>query len=360
MPGEQGPKLQAALAQMLAGGVVTDPVIASNRIIMDMLTTTARQVQSANVNMVTATQKNLGQAAIAYRAAGESATDFATLMNPGGTSAVAQGMSQFGNALRQYRYDPNAAEASMRAANTQAGASDGLTSAYVGLTEVMTSFQNEMESLASGILPTYASVMEAASAASAKFVTTGIKMVTGTIGWLAGLSEITGLNFSIPGLSSTMGGKAASADEVSNKGSGAGDTLATAQSASTQAPTKGQGGSALGDKTADPNAKEQTATLKQIEQNTAKSAEFAGVPSAGTPKFADGGIASGPLSGYAATLHGTEAVVPLPDGKTLPVKMDGGGAVSQAMQYQTDLLNQILTAMQKNNTLTSGILQASQ
>jgi hypothetical protein len=202
--------------------------------------------------------------------------------------------------------------------------------------------------------------MEAASAASAKFVTTGIKMVTGTIGWLAGLSEITGLNFSIPGLSSTMGGKAASADEVSNKGSGAGDTLATAQSASTQAPTKGQGGSAEGDKTIDPNAKEQTATLKQIEQNTAKSAELAAMPTPGTPKFADGGIASGPLSGYAATLHGTEAVVPLPDGKTLPVKMDGGGAVSQAMQHQTDLLNQILTAMQKNNTLTSGILQASQ
>ena len=364
MPGEQGPKLQAALAQMLAGGVVTDPVIAGNRIIMDMLKTTAGQVQSANVNMVTATQKNLGQAAIAYRAAGESATDFAALMNPGGTSAVAQGMSQFGNALRQYRYDPSAAENSMKAANTQAGASDSLTGAYVGLTEVMTSFQNEMESLASSILPTYASVMESASAASAKFVTTGIKIVTGTIGWLAGLSEITGLNFSIPGLSSTMGGKAASADEVSNKGSGAGDTLAAAQGASTQAPTKGQGGSAEGDKTIDPNAKEQTATLKQIEINTAKSATaLDSGTAAGTPKFADGGIASGPLSGYAATLHGTEAVVPLPDGKKLPVKMDGGangGAMAQTMQHQTDLLNQILSAMQKNNTLTSGILQASQ
>jgi hypothetical protein len=35
----------------------------------------------------------------------------------------------------------------------------------------------------------------------------------------------------------------------------------------------------------------------------------------------DGGIATGPRSGYAATLHGTEAVVPLPDGKTIPVTM---------------------------------------
>jgi hypothetical protein len=37
----------------------------------------------------------------------------------------------------------------------------------------------------------------------------------------------------------------------------------------------------------------------------------------------DGGIASGPDSGYPATLHGTEAVVPLPDGKTIPVEIKG-------------------------------------
>ena len=38
--------------------------------------------------------------------------------------------------------------------------------------------------------------------------------------------------------------------------------------------------------------------------------------------FADGGISSGPKSGYTATLHGTEAVIPLPDNKTIPVEMD--------------------------------------
>ena len=37
MPAQQGPKLQSALAQVLAGGVVTDPVIAGNKIITDML-----------------------------------------------------------------------------------------------------------------------------------------------------------------------------------------------------------------------------------------------------------------------------------------------------------------------------------
>mgnify|MGYP003114359296 CR=1 FL=1 len=41
--------------------------------------------------------------------------------------------------------------------------------------------------------------------------------------------------------------------------------------------------------------------------------------------FDDGGIATGPKSGYMAMLHGTEAVVPLPDGRSIPVKMSGNG-----------------------------------
>jgi phage-related protein len=41
--------------------------------------------------------------------------------------------------------------------------------------------------------------------------------------------------------------------------------------------------------------------------------------------FSDGGVVSGPSSGYAVALHGTEAVVPLPDGKTIPVSLQGVG-----------------------------------
>lgn len=39
--------------------------------------------------------------------------------------------------------------------------------------------------------------------------------------------------------------------------------------------------------------------------------------------YAMGGVARGPQSGYPATLHGTEAVVPLPNGKSIPVDMKG-------------------------------------
>ena len=48
-------------------------------------------------------------------------------------------------------------------------------------------------------------------------------------------------------------------------------------------------------------------------------------PEGGGPEgmsAATGGIATGPDTGYRATLHGTEAIVPLPDGKSIPVTLD--------------------------------------
>ena len=41
--------------------------------------------------------------------------------------------------------------------------------------------------------------------------------------------------------------------------------------------------------------------------------------------MSSGGIATGPASGYPVALHGTEAVVPLPDGRTIPVSLQGAG-----------------------------------
>lgn len=40
--------------------------------------------------------------------------------------------------------------------------------------------------------------------------------------------------------------------------------------------------------------------------------------------YATGGVASGPQAGYPVMMHGTEAIVPLPNGKSIPVEMKGG------------------------------------
>ena len=44
--------------------------------------------------------------------------------------------------------------------------------------------------------------------------------------------------------------------------------------------------------------------------------------------YAHGGVAEGPSSGYGAILHGREAVVPLPNGRAIPVEMANGGKMN--------------------------------
>jgi hypothetical protein len=57
---------------------------------------------------------------------------------------------------------------------------------------------------------------------------------------------------------------------------------------------------------------------------------YGGVFSEGkkTQGYATGGVARGSTSGYPATLHGTEAVVPLPNGRSIPVDMKDSGATN--------------------------------
>ena len=51
------------------------------------------------------------------------------------------------------------------------------------------------------------------------------------------------------------------------------------------------------------------------------------------PAYAKGGVSTGPRTGYPAMLHGTEAVIPMPGGKALPVELQsaaGGGGGGMA------------------------------
>lgn len=100
-------------------------------------------------------------------------------------------------------------------------------------------------------------------------------------------------------------------------------------------------------------------------------------------EYSRGGIASGPVSGYQATLHGTEAVVPLPDNKSIPVKIqdDDNGLdkksitstlkdnsssnskdlqeLALAVRYQTSVMTDMLSVMRDHKSISAGILQHS-
>jgi len=79
--------------------------------------------------------------------------------------------------------------------------------------------------------------------------------------------------------------------------------------------------------------------------------------------YAMGGIAAGPRSGYFARLHGTEAIVPLPGGRSIPVEMTG---VSDKMAQQLEMmseqissLNEMVSLMRANNDINNKILRYS-
>jgi Mn-dependent DtxR family transcriptional regulator len=57
-------------------------------------------------------------------------------------------------------------------------------------------------------------------------------------------------------------------------------------------------------------------------------------------------VANGPTSGYLAELHGPEAVVPLPDGKTIPVRIEGGDAGGSKSKDMADMMNQFRLSME--------------
>lgn len=61
-----------------------------------------------------------------------------------------------------------------------------------------------------------------------------------------------------------------------------------------------------------------------------------------TPSMALGGVAQGATSGYSATLHGTEAVIPLGQGKKIPVEPTTTG-VSEVMQLKEIMVEQLAT-----------------
>tara|TARA_Y100000385_G_scaffold163658_1_gene169586 strand:- start:8344 stop:9003 length:660 start_codon:yes stop_codon:yes gene_type:complete len=56
--------------------------------------------------------------------------------------------------------------------------------------------------------------------------------------------------------------------------------------------------------------------------------------------FGDGGVAKGTAAGYPAILHGTEAVVPLPNGRSIPVEMSAGaGAQNNNVNVSVNVNN---------------------
>ena len=64
-------------------------------------------------------------------------------------------------------------------------------------------------------------------------------------------------------------------------------------------------------------------TIGQFFTGTVPAGRDGGVMNNGYRSFSGGGVSDGPSSGYGAVLHGKEAVVPLPNNRSIPVEMKG-------------------------------------
>ena len=75
------------------------------------------------------------------------------------------------------------------------------------------------------------------------------------------------------------------------------------------------------------------------------------------PQMALGGVLKGPNAGYPVTMHGTEAVVPLPNGKSIPVDMKGAGQNNNVVvNVSVDSQGNAQTSTQSQSSADAGNL----
>jgi hypothetical protein len=326
-----GPEYQAALVQKLAGGAVAIPEVAANKAAMSIIDSVSGAVKSGSKAITVETQQYIAEGANMAR---NMRKEYGRGVDIAAVYGV-QSLDKFAavnNALERYLLDPDAAKRSMKSAEAQREATDAVTGNYVDTTEALKKFQIEMQTMATQLLPEYSEAIKKTTTSTLKFLDLAMKVASGKM--------------SLSDLQKAIGGEGESTTKPTGGYDGKGGGVN---------PNAGGVGGGF-DQTyfvKDPGETDTAYAKRMTDYANAQNAMA--VPQKGK---ALGGISSGPISGYSEILHGTEAVVPLPDGKTIPVSLDSSSLTS-AMNQQTGLLNQILTAMTKNNTLTSGILQNS-
>ena len=200
-------------------------------------------------------------------------------------------------------------------ANDQLKASGEMTSGIVSITDSNRKLQQAMEDLVTGSMGEYVSVLDASNKLVVNNVTTLVKEMSDIATQLRSgksLGEIT----SDKAEKTTSNIWSSVTGAVSRFFSEVGKNVSH-----TQSPVS-------------------TAMLMAANSYVGKPLEFA-----------KGGISTGDVAGYQATLHGTEAVVPLPDNRSIPVKLDSG-SLEMAVSSQGQILSKILSQMEQLNTTT--------
>jgi len=325
---EMGAKMQIALTQIMSGNAITDPIIAGNRTVMDMLHKTASEAMEGQTGMAAKTFDNMQEAGANIKKFGERATDTAAL--EGVMDPTVKGFAELNNSLIMLTPAMAASgTASEIAAKAQSETTDKVSQDFAKASNSAAHFGVALETIATDNMAAYADVLVKAIGVTQTAIQDGIAASLDFKKWAAA----KGKELAETGPEKEMStGRKILDYGATAIGATAGALIGGGTTAGLGTVVGGVAGGSLGHE--------------------------AGSWAADKLGFAKGGIASGSIGGYQELLHGTEAVVPLPDGKSIPVSLDSS-SLNASIQQQTMILNGILAAMNKNNHLSSGILQNS-
>jgi len=244
-----GPEVQAALTQQLAGGVITDPAILANKELHDLVMKTAQSVKDGDKDVVKITADRMGTARKQMEQNQTvQATSLANIY--GAAGEVGSKIASVGDKVLASGVGENVGTASEEAAQKQmdlAAVTGSTEQSFINLNKTMQSIQISMEQEAGKHLDAYANLLVKNS-----------KMMHEAF--------MKALDF------------------ISGKTGGSEPNRATAETQSLRESRGGAGAALINDLGMD----------------------FSG---SGGLSGADGGIFSGPESGYPVLMHGDEAII---------------------------------------------------
>lgn len=292
-----GPEVQNALIQQIAGGTITDTKIAANQDLVRMIQEVAGSVQAADKDITASTTKYMGEAR--ERLANSdfaSQIDFNALMAPG-TNALVDAISTINNRILSANLSPDQAEKSRSAAEQQAESIDKQTKNFVALTDMTNKQAVLMQQKANDNMETYTDFLNKTMDASLKTFQEGLD---------------------------AMGGKLQAAM----------DKLKEIEQKGVSQTIKDTTSNALRDAQANPENSWITRSLaSSVRWFTHTGEQWEPIMNSlsgliGSPGKADGGMSSGPESGYLEKLHGDEAVIPTVGGR-VPLDIDLSGLMKE-------------------------------
>lgn len=334
--GDAGPEMQGALSQMIAGGTVTSKAIAGNEHAMDLIRKLATGVTEANTDMISVTSEANGEFVEKMKASGDSTASLAKIFNASGT---AEAVGKFQDTIGALQIDPETGKISKKAAEDMAVTQDGATKGFTAASSAAMNFSVEMEKIATDMLPSYGKVLETS-------LTTLTAVLDKAMSALGG-----GETVSKPKASSVGNfDKAVQAQDKSLEGASFWQKIGFGQNDEQKAATAARG-------KADQERAAYLSSGEAAQQKPNQDNARIDTASNANPKYADGGIASGPKTGFPVDLHGVEAVVPLPDGKSIPMQLPAEFArmieqVSGLQQFNA-ITNQLASMTKSNDDVSS-------